>query len=69
MTKRPVVFIDRVDPVIEDGGQAKWAEINDGGDDGLFVRIHSWSVQCQHPEFDALVGQKVRVTIEVVDDG
>jgi len=53
----------------EDGGCAKIAEVcpNDFADEGIFVRIQSWSEKHNHDTLDKLEGKKVRVTIEVVD--
>jgi hypothetical protein len=49
----------------EDGGCAKIIQIDgDDTDEGLFVRIQSWSDAKEHPDFDALIGRSVRVTIE-----
>ncbi len=47
----------------DDGGNALIARI-DGAP--LFVRIQSWDETQAHVEFRRLVGQRVRVTIEVL---
>lgn len=55
----------------EDGGRAKIAHFT--GDDkrdaaeGLFVKIQSWSESGEHVDFDAMIGKRVRVTVEVLD--
>jgi hypothetical protein len=48
----------------EDGGRAKIIQIDGPDDTTLFVRIQSWSDAKEHPDFDALIGKSVRVTIE-----
>jgi len=63
-----ISFTSRIDldeVHVEDGGQAKWTQLDDGKEMGVFVRLHSWG---DHRHFDSLVGRTVRVTIEVVDD-
>jgi hypothetical protein len=56
----------------EDGGQACIAEINaddDGTDDGVFVRFHSWFAGMKHADHEIadLGGRRVRVEITVLD--
>jgi hypothetical protein len=54
----------------EDGGCAKILDIDDdgtGAEEGMFVRVQSWSEEGEHPDFDNLIGKRVRVTIEVLD--
>lgn len=59
----------------EDGGRALIASIYHevgktvDSDDGLFVRIQSWSEDMNHPQMDELSGKKVRVTIEIIEEG
>jgi len=36
--------------------------------EGLFVRIQSWSNEKKHPAFEQLLGKRVRVTIETLED-
>lgn len=51
----------------EDDGQALIAEISDGADEGLFVRLQSWSESRHHPAMDEMRGKRVRVTVEIVE--
>lgn len=53
----------------QDGGQAMIIEFSGGGagDDGVFVRVHSWDSTRQHDLLDSLRGRRVRVTVEIVD--
>jgi len=53
-------------PRVEDGGQAKIVQLDDDKEEGLFVRLHSWSKTGQHPELDSLIGKIVRITIEEI---
>lgn len=65
---------------VEDGGQALIATLGDSEDEGLFVKIQSWTnlldrykyddsaLATMHPDFAELAGKRVRVTIEVIDD-
>lgn len=52
----------------DDGGMAMIAELSGTGETEMFVRIHSWDPEKQHPEMRAMLGQRVRVTIEVLED-
>jgi hypothetical protein len=52
---------------IEDGGQARIMEFDSPGEEGIFVRIQSWSESKEHGAMDLLMGRRVRVTIEVID--
>lgn len=64
---------------LEDSGCAKIVTCDDGSTDhlydeknpneshGLFVRLQSWSGDAKHPELDAFIGRKVRITIETID--
>lgn len=38
------------------------------GENGVFVRLHSWSDTGEHPEIEQFRGQKVRITVETVDE-
>lgn len=53
---------------VEDGGRAKILHVDDGDSDeeGVFVRVQSWSEAGDHAALDPLVGQRLRVTVEVV---
>jgi hypothetical protein len=58
-------------PVVcsEDSGCAKIASVYGSlFDEGVFVKIQSWSDAKNHPFLDALEGKNVRVTIEVDND-
>lgn len=69
--------IDPRDVDVEDGGCARIFALSDSRVERFFVCLHSWSEEQfgqplrvragKHPEFDSLVGKKVRVTVEVVD--
>lgn len=61
-------ILDPSNVEVEDSGMAKITDFtsDDGQEDGVFVRLHSWSEEAIHTEFDALVGKKVRITIETV---
>jgi hypothetical protein len=78
----PIVFEEElVDVDTEDAGMAKIghiysrAGVDDPNAGQLFVRIQSWSEPNEltpladptHPEFEQLVGKRVRVTIEVIE--
>jgi hypothetical protein len=58
----------------EDGGRVLIAQIahvvgeSENSDEGLYVRIQSWSESKMHPQMDALIGKKVRVTIEIIEE-
>lgn len=72
--KKKFVFEDVVLPrrvEVEDGGCAKIFTTEDERQERLFVRIQSWSEEnlChkEHPEFDSLIGKKIRVTVEVIE--
>lgn len=58
----------------DDGGCAKIFHLEDDRVKRLFVRIQSWSESLEwsskagtHPEFDELIGKRIRVTIETID--
>jgi hypothetical protein len=61
--------VNLTDVSVEDGGRAKIANVsgNPEEDEGLYVRLISWSENRSHPDFDKLVGHRVRVTIETLD--
>jgi hypothetical protein len=55
--------------VTDDCGCAKIAEVYDKNNK-LFVRIQSWDEETkEHIEARELEGKRVRVTIEVIEDG
>lgn len=63
------IEIDAAEVEYQDSRQAAIVEVNDGGPDdeeGVFVRVQSWSPSSEHPFIDSLVGRRVRVTIEVL---
>jgi hypothetical protein len=61
---------------VEDGGQALILDPSHGndGDPHFFVRLHSWHDGAKiedpdsHPLFRSLLGKRIRVIIEVLDD-
>jgi len=52
----------------EDGGMAVIEDVGMDGveDNGIFVRVQSWDETKKHKEFNALIGKRVRVTIEII---
>lgn len=60
----------------EDSGQALVCGVtaDDDIEEGMFVRLQSWYDRMggdpapEHPELTSLIGKRVRVTIEVLDD-
>lgn len=73
----PVVFEQTISSAmveVEDSGMAKSTRLGGEADGELAVSIHSWNEEenegggePEHPQFDALIGKRVRVTIEVID--
>lgn len=60
------IFDQKVEPddvKTEDGGQAKVLEFNNE-ESTLFLRVQSWAEDKRHPDFDQLVGKRVRITVE-----
>lgn len=59
----------------EDSGSALIAEIGrdpeleDSDNDGFFVRIQSWSDDGSHKTMNEFKDKKVRVTIEIIEEG
>lgn len=53
----------------EDGGHTKILEITDGGDEGPYVVLHSWSNQDPpvHSQLDKLIGKRVRIIVEFTE--
>jgi hypothetical protein len=60
-------FIKQGDVSVEDGGCAKIVRLNGACIENLFIRLQSWNDDKEHPEFDYLIGRRVRVTIETED--
>jgi hypothetical protein len=54
----------------EDGGCALIATLdgNEEKDAGIFVRVQSYDEYKKHEDFSKLLGKKIRVTIEVVEE-
>lgn len=54
---------------IEDGGCYKTFRVmvHPKQSDGMSLQINSWDDDGNHPEFDKLIGKKVRITVEIVD--
>lgn len=73
-----IVFEGQMDDVeVHDGGHALiWQIDNDAVDPHLFVRVQSWdeggaSTEAEltgHPTFQELMGKRIRITIETLDD-
>lgn len=65
-----IVFPELIES--EDGGCAKILEVDNSAiefdGDSLFVRIQSWDGDANHPVMDSMVGKRIRVTIEVLED-
>lgn len=56
---------------VEDSGCAKIYSVVDTDEEdlnGIFVKVQSWYDNGYHPEMDALVGKRIRVTVEILDD-
>jgi len=53
----------------DDGHQSLVYQVDDGTEEenGMFVRLHSWSTKKEHSELEAFLDKKVRVTIEVIE--
>lgn len=62
------IFEGIVDPESDDGGAALIAEFSREGDEdtSIFVRLQSWDENKLHPEMRPLIGQRIRITIEVM---
>lgn len=61
------IFEQNVEPSdvkVEDSGQAKITEFSNADATGIFVRVQSWAENGKHPDFDQMVGTRVRITIE-----
>lgn len=48
----------------EDGGRAMIVELQGQAPSPLFVRLHSWDESCAHAEMRAILGRRIRVTIQ-----
>lgn len=57
----------------EDGGQALIVELNVAGteenEEGLFVRVQSWSKTADHAELEALIKSGLTVTVRSKANG
>ena len=53
---------------VEDSGCAMIGDVCDNEDSGMFIRIQSWDETKEHKDFKSLIGKKIRVTIEVVEE-
>lgn len=64
--------IQSKDISIEDSGMARIHEgelVDEGDSDGcIFVRLQSWDDNKEHPIMSELVGNKIRITVEIVED-
>lgn len=65
------VLEDVLETYTEDGGCAIIGDISGSEDEGLFVRIQSWSENPTHGHahdaIRSLAGKRVRITIETLD--
>lgn len=50
---------------VQDGGRARVQTFRTSDEDGLFVRLQSWSDDGTHEDWKKFAGKKVRVTVEV----
>lgn len=67
----PVIVEGRLfrrDVDIEDGGQAMISELTGDAEEGFFVRMQSWSDTKEHPVMLGLIGKKLRITVEILDE-
>lgn len=64
-------FISPDAVTVNDGLQARYVDLDPDPDatSGLWVTLRSWAGNAPyaHPEFEALVGRRVRVRIEPID--
>lgn len=51
----------------QDGGQAMIVQF-DNADEAVVVRLQSWDPTKEHTDMSALIGKKVRITVEVIED-
>jgi len=53
----------------EDGGMFQMFHIEgDNDDEGIFIRLCSWSTNGKHEAFNKLIGRKVKITVETIDE-
>jgi hypothetical protein len=52
----------------DDGGQSLIVELSFEDDNGLFVRVMSWSEEKNHPTFDQMRGKKIKVVLTVEEE-
>jgi hypothetical protein len=54
---------------IEDGKQFKCfhIELNEGEDNGMYIKLCSWDENLEHKDFDQFIGKNVKITIEEID--
>jgi len=53
---------------VQDGGQAQIVEFAGSNEVGLFVRLQSWDPDREHADMALMMGKRVRVTVEVLED-
>jgi hypothetical protein len=54
---------------VQDGGQAQIVEFfSSNMGEGLFVRVHSWDPNQLHPDIKLMLGKRVRVIVEILED-
>jgi hypothetical protein len=61
-------FTKIVSTIYEDGGQSMIVELTDdeNAEEGIFIRVQSWSTTGNHVELEALVNTGMVVTINPV---
>jgi hypothetical protein len=52
----------------QDGGQAQIVEFTCANDVGVFVRVQSWDPDKEHAHMALMMGKRVRVTVEILED-
>lgn len=63
----PIVFDTVTEIEKDDGGQALMLRV-EGADDQLSISISSWSDKSEHPTLQSLIGKKLRITVDVLDE-
>jgi len=54
---------------VQDGGQAQIVEFfSSNMGEGLFVRLQSWDPDREHADMALMMGKRVRVTVEILED-
>jgi aromatic ring-cleaving dioxygenase len=53
---------------VQDGGQAQIVEFFGYNMEGLFVRVQSWDPDKEHANMALMMGKRVRVTVQILED-